>query len=119
MSRYCLECRDEFNGRLDKKFCSAHCRSSYNNRINADHINLRRRINRILCKNRNILARLNPKGKKTVHKALLIEAGFNFNYFTNRYITQKGSIYFFCYDQGYLVHEEPYYTLVERKEYIG
>lgn len=119
MSRYCLECQEELSGRSDKKFCTDHCRSSYNNRLNADQINLRRRINRILCKNRNILARLNPKGKKTVHKAILVEEGFNFNYFTNRYITRKGTVYFFCYDQGYMVHEESYFTLVERKEYIG
>jgi hypothetical protein len=113
-----MECQDELNGRADKKFCSGHCRSSYNNRLNADQINLRRRVNRILGKNRNILARLNPGGKKTVHKTSLLEEGFNFNYFTNRYVTRKGRVYFFCYDQGYWVHDASYLTLVERKDYI-
>lgn len=118
MPRYCMECQEELNGRSDKKFCSDNCRSSYNNRLNADQINLRRRVNRILGKNRNILARLNPDGKKTVHKALLLEEGFNFNYFTNRYITRKGTVYFFCYDQGYVIHKAPYLTLVEKKDFI-
>ncbi len=119
MSRICLECRDTIHGRSDKKFCSDNCRSAYNNRINSEGINLRRRINRILCKNRNIIARLNPEGKRTLHKTVLIEEGFNFNYFTNSYKTQKGTIYHFCYDQGYIIQEDGYYTLVERKAYIN
>jgi len=118
MARKCLECQLEITGRSDKKFCTDNCRSSYNNRLNSEQINLRRRVNRILARNRNIMARLNPGGKRTIHKTILSEAGFNFNYFTNQYVTRKGTIYHFCYDQGYIIRDDDFFTLVERKEYI-
>ncbi len=119
MSRKCMECKDEVHGRSDKKFCSDHCRSLHHNRRNGSLIKLKRRINSILTRNRNILAELNPDGKRTLHKSVLIEEGFNFNYFTNQYMTKKGTVYYFCYDQGYIIQEEEWFTLVKRKKYIS
>ena len=74
----------------------------FDNKINEDANSTVRRINSILRKNRRILAKLNPDGKKTVDGITLAEEGFNFHYFTNIYRTQKGSKYFFCYDFGYI-----------------
>lgn len=118
MKRTCKECGAEFVGRSDKKFCSAQCRSSYNNRLNSDATNFIRNINNILRKNRRILSELNPNGKATVHRDKLIERGFRFSYFTNEYITKSGNIYRFCYDQGYLEIDNDYFTLVIRKSYV-
>ena len=118
MKNKCVECGEEFIGRADKKFCSAYCRSSYNNRLHRDSNSFIRNINNILRKNRRILARLNPKGKARVHRDKLLENGFKFSYFTNEYITKSGNIYRFCYDQGYLEADNGYYTLVVRQEYV-
>ena len=118
MKNKCVECGEEFIGRADKKFCSAYCRSSYNNRLNRDANNFIRNINNILRKNRRILARLNPKGKARVHRDKLLENGFKFSYFTNEYITKSGNIYRFFYYQGYLEADNGYYTLVVRQEYV-
>lgn len=114
----CLECGEEFLGRVDKKFCSDNCRSAYNNKMNSDATNFVRNINNILRKNRRILAQLNPYGKAKVHKDKLLELGFKFSYFTNQYQTKSGNVYHFCYEQGYLELSNNYYSLVIRQEYV-
>ncbi|HMQ60189.1 MAG TPA: hypothetical protein PKE06_05930 [Flavilitoribacter sp.] len=116
--RKCLECKEEFLGRADKKFCSDQCRSAYNNRLNSDGINFVRNINSILRKNRRILEELNPEGKATVHREQLLERGFRFSYFTNEYVTRAGKVYRYCYDQGYLELDNDFFTLVRRKAYV-
>jgi hypothetical protein len=113
--RKCLDCGEEFSGRIDKKFCSDMCRNAYNNRLNSDITNLVRNVNSILRKNHRILQELNAAEKTKVHKKKLSDKGFDFNYFTSIYKTQKGSEYRFCYEQGYLPLENDYYFLVINK----
>jgi hypothetical protein len=116
--RVCLECKMKISGRKDQKFCSDYCRNTYNNRLNEDANNYVRRINTILRKNRRILEKLNPTGKRTVDAMLLAEEGFNFHYFTNTYKTQKGNLYYFCYEQGYSKLEGNQYMLVQKQDYV-
>ena len=110
--RLCLECESKLRGRKDQKFCSDYCRNAFNNKLNEDANKYVRRINGILRKNRRILEKLNPIGKVTVDGITMAEEGFNFHYFTNIYKTQKGGIYYFCYEQGYLPLENDWYMLV-------
>ncbi|MGF1638506.1 MAG: hypothetical protein ACFCUU_15625 [Cyclobacteriaceae bacterium] len=112
----CIECGVEMSGRADKKFCSDHCRANYNNKLNGEVNNYMRRVNRILRKNRRILTDLNPKGKNTVHRERLFDKGFNFGFFTNTYVTQKGRVYYFCYEQGYVDNGDGFITIVQRIE---
>ena len=116
--RNCKECGVKLRGRRDQIFCSDYCRNTYNNRLNQDANNYMRRINNILRKNRRILDRLNPEGKKTVDTLTLAEEGFNFHYYTNTYTTKKGHTYYFCYDRGYMKTEEGSYFLVHKQEYV-
>jgi predicted nucleic acid-binding Zn ribbon protein len=116
--RKCLECEQKLKGRKDQKFCSDYCRNTYNNRLNEDATAYVRRVNNILRKNRRILAKLNTKGKVTIDGIRMAEEGFNFHYFTNIYTTQKGSSYFFCYEQGYLKLENDQYMLVQKQDYV-
>ena len=116
--RICLECEAPLRGRKDRKFCSDYCRNSYNNKLNEDATNYVRRVNNILRKNRRILAKLNPEGKKTVDGITLAEEGFNFHYYTNMYTTQKGSQYLFCYEQGYIKLDNEQYMLVVKQDYV-
>ena len=53
-----------------------------------------------------------PEGKAKVHKNKLNEKGFNYTYFTNIYKTQKGSVYYYCYEYGYLSLEHDFYLIV-------
>ena len=118
MKKSCIECGEEFMGRADKKFCSAHCRTTFYNKQNSDVSNFMRNVNNILRKNRRILVELNPGGKANVRKEKLLDLGFKFSYFTNIYRTKAGKEYRFCYEQGYLEREDGYLTLVVRQEYV-
>jgi hypothetical protein len=115
MEKICLDCGEHLIGRADKKFCNDQCRNNYNNRLNSEASATVRNINHSLRKNRRILAELIPEDKVTVHKEKLSNMGFNFNYITHLYVTQKGSTYRFVYEYGYLPLDNDFYMLVIRK----
>lgn len=116
--RTCLQCGVVIKGRIDKVFCSDQCRNAHHNAQNRDLTNYIRNVNRILRKNRRILAEANPRGKSSIHKSKLQAQGFNFHYYTNTYQTKAGKIYYFCYDQGYLPLDNDYYALVVKQKYV-
>lgn len=98
----CLQCDKPIVGRSDKKFCDTLCRNSYNNKLRNTKDEMIIQVNKILRKNRRILEQLNPVGKTTVRKEVLIKLGFNFIYFTHTFSTKKRYTYKFCYDYGYM-----------------
>jgi len=116
MERICLDCNAVINGRADKKFCDDQCRTHYNNRIRTEDNSFVNEVNRVLKKNRAILKTKNPDGKIKVKREALLRKGFDFTYHTHTYSTQKGQIYFFCYEQGYLPLENEEILLVRREE---
>ncbi len=59
---------------------------------------------------------LNPQGKANASRDKLLEKGFDFGYFTSIYTTKEGSVYHYCYEQGYLALEKNWYLLVTRKD---
>ncbi|MEM7484284.1 MAG: hypothetical protein AAF348_03660 [Bacteroidota bacterium] len=116
MTKECLECNTKLIGRVDKKYCSDHCRNAYNNRLNKDSKNLVRNINNRLRKNYRVLDSFTLKdGKTTTTKMKLIDKGFDFEYITNLYTTKKGSTYYFVYDLGYLPLDNDRYMIVKRE----
>lgn len=116
MEKTCLECGEKIVGRVDKKFCSDYCRNSYNNKINKDSKNLIRNINNRLRKNYRVLDSFALRQNKTkTTKNRLLDKGFDFDYFTNTYTTQKGTVYYFVYDLGYLPLDNDYYMIVKRE----
>jgi predicted nucleic acid-binding Zn ribbon protein len=114
MQKNCPECGEKIVGRVDKKFCSDYCRNAFNNKVNKDSKNLIRNVNNRLRKNWRILEELNPNGKIKISKSKLLAKDFDFNHFTSIYTTKAGTVYYFCYDQGYLPLEGEYYALVKR-----
>ena len=116
MKRLCLECGEEIRGRVDKKYCSDHCRNAYNNKINKDSKNLIRNINNRLRKNYRVLDSFQLKeGKTKTTRTRLIDRGFDFEFITNLYTTKKGTTYYFVYDLGYLPLDNDYYMIVKRE----
>ena len=114
MQKTCLECHEPVKGRADKKFCSDYCRNAYNNKLDTGDKNLVRNINNRLKKNYKILCELNPEQKSKTHKDKLLSKNFDFNYFTSIYTTQKGTVYHFVYNQGYLELDNGFFMLVKR-----
>ncbi|MGL4597405.1 MAG: hypothetical protein ACRCYO_07755 [Bacteroidia bacterium] len=116
MDQVCLDCAMPMHGRHDKKFCSDHCRNTYNNRQNSDANNYMRNVNNIIRRNRRILHTFAPGGKvNTVHRKKLEEKGFHFGYHTHTFTTRKGDNYKFCYDMGYLPVHENFIMIVHEK----
>lgn len=118
MERICKECGEPFNGRVGKKFCTDACRNAYNNKQYSCSNNYVRNVDNILKRNRRILMeRLDPAtGKSRVHKEKLLGMGFNFRHHTHTYKTRTGSIYFFCYEYGYLPISDDFMILVKWNE---
>lgn len=114
----CEDCGKPLFGRIDKKFCNDSCRNAHFNKVNRVSNNYVRQINRILKKNRDILASLNAEETAKTKGKVLSRLGFSFDYYTNIYTTKTGKTYYFCYDQGYLPLDADNYALVIKKEYV-
>ncbi len=116
----CFSCNRPVKGRADKKFCNDYCRNNYNNRLKANTNNCIRNINNALLKNRRILESFLQEGEKMgkTGRTQMLERGFVFNYFTHRHINKTGSVYFFCYDLGYLCLGNDKYLIVKEEEYM-
>ncbi|MDP4262461.1 MAG: hypothetical protein Q8941_08015 [Bacteroidota bacterium] len=117
-NKQCLTCGKTLKGRPDKKFCDSGCRNSYNNRLKSEGTNFVRNVNNALLKNRRILERLLPTGEKTAraNKEKLQELGFQFNYLTHFIKNNRGAVYCFCYEYGYLPLGGDWYLIVKRKD---
>ncbi|MBN1181443.1 MAG: DUF2116 family Zn-ribbon domain-containing protein [Bacteroidales bacterium] len=118
MDNTCPECGDKILGRSDKKFCSDHCRNSYNNRKNKDTAKLLRDVNSILLKNHRILKDLWLAGIENIQRDKLLLKGFNFDFFTNMQVSGDEKTCYYCYDYGVSKIEGDIYTLLKREEVL-
>jgi hypothetical protein len=114
----CLTCGKALKGRSDKRFCNDYCRSSYNNDLKSAANNYIRNINNALGKNRRILESLLPATEEMAkaNKEKLQRLGFQFKYFTHTYTNKKGTVYYYCYEYGYLPLENDWYLVVKAKD---
>ena len=122
MNRLCLNCAIEIIGRVDNKYCNEYCRSNHHNeKRKIKEATLFSKIEKQLKLNRRLLRDFNRAGKSTVRKEKFIEAGFDPNYFTHYWKNQKGDVYLFCFDYGFLKVVESgktKYVLVEHQKYM-
>ena len=119
----CLYCNEEVKGRTDKLFCTSYCKSSYHYQeaLNKED-NLFKSIDKQLRLNRRVLKNYNKAGKAIVRKEELFNEGFNPKYFTHYWKNQKGDVYLFCYEFGFLEKQEngkPKYVLVQWQNYMN
>lgn len=100
-AKTCPVCGDPVIGRADKKFCSDHCRATFNHDYRAAVNESIIDMNRTLRNNRNILQSLCPEGKAVVRKEVLVEKGYDFNCFSSVYLTSNQTLYYICYDYAF------------------
>ena len=121
--RLCLDCDKEIEGRIDKIFCNKYCRSSYQyKQKKLTTQSLFKRIDLQLKQNRKLLKHYNQAGKATIRKDKLLKVGFNPKYFTHYWKNQKGDVYLFCYEYGFLARTDGQikkYLLVEWQDYMN
>ena len=115
--RQCLECKLPISGRSDKRFCGDQCRNIYNNRVQRENKRNIYKVNRSLLHNYRILKNLNKGDKTKVTRKKLIDEAFSFSYITSIYRTKAGNVYYFVYDQGYLLLDNDWYILVKRQDW--
>lgn len=117
-SKTCLSCSKPVKGRTDKKFCDDYCRNNYNNQLKAAINNQVRNINHALAKNRRILESSIVPGEEIAKtsKDKLLQAGFQFRYFTHMHINKKGNSFYVCYDHAYLPLDNDIYLIVKEKD---
>lgn len=112
----CSHCRKIIIGRIDKKFCDATCRNSFNNKIKRESETQIVEVNRILRKNRKILKQFNPEGRTSIRKEYLEKLNFNFKFHTHSFSTGHGFTYKFCYEYGYLEMDDGIKVLIVSEE---
>ena len=81
----CMTCGQALTERIDRKFCSDQCRSTFNNRNKRPYEEAIKQLNAQLRKNRTILKTLCPTGKATVRREVLAAMGFSFRHFTSAF----------------------------------
>lgn len=114
MKGSCLECKADFRGRTDKKFCSDSCRNAFHNRLNRDSNNLVRTVNNRLRKNYRILQHMTSEGGcAPVHRVSLTDRGFDFDSITRLKTSRKGEPCYCVYDLGYIAQGKDCFKIVE------
>lgn len=121
-SRKCPICSSLVKGRTDKIFCSTKCKSidQYEKRQETEAFYFM--VEKQLRTNRKILKRFNKSGFTTIRKSKLLEDGFNPKFFTHYWKSQKGEVYLFVYEYGFLTKNEigkEKYVLVTWQDYMG
>lgn len=121
--RKCIECGEKIEGRIDKIYCSPYCKSNHHYKRNIEKIKgLYGVIDKQLKLNRRLLSHYNKAGKAVVRKTELLKVGFNPKYFTHYWKNQKGDVYLFCYEYGFLEIKEntkSKYVLVQWQDYMN
>ena len=119
----CLNCSKELEGRTDKKFCDPQCKSAY--QYQKEKESPERFYNKVdnqLKLNRKILKEYNKGGKVTIRSNVLLDLGFDPKYFTHYWKNQKGDVYLFVYEFGFLKKLEngkDKYILVTWQDYMN
>ena len=120
---YCKNCKKELIGRSDKRFCDNYCKSQFHYEIQkSNESSFYRKVDNQLKLNRKILKNYNRAGKSIIRAEVLVNEGFNYNYFTHYWKNQKGDVYFFNYEYGVLRKKEKgidKYVLVKHQDYMN
>lgn len=116
-SKTCPNCKKEFEGRRNKKFCSSNCKNHYHNEEyrNANHTVIK--LNKILQKNRNILKELFKVYRSSAIPLSILEAhGFNTRYHTHQFNAPSGDKYTMVYELGYKISFDNQIQIVELED---
>ncbi len=113
--KFCLNCEKPLKGRADKKYCDEGCRNQYNNTLYAESSPIIRSTQRILKKNRSVLADiLGEQEKYTTTLKYLKDKGFKPDYLTHLYLTKTGNLYKYSFEYGILELDDDKVLIVKK-----
>ena len=121
--KLCLQCSKVLDGRSDKKYCDAYCKSAFQyQKSKTETPQFYKRVDQQLKRNRRLLKQYNKAGKATVRVAVLQNEGFNPNFFTHFWKNNKNEVYLFVYEYGFLKKKDgntEKYVLVKWQDYMS
>lgn len=107
IQKECLYCKRPLTGRTDKKYCDLHCKSAYQyQKRKQEPERFYNKVDNQLRLNRKILKEYNKGGKVIVRSEILLELGFDPDFFTHYWKNKKGDVYLFVYEYGFLKKKE-------------
>ncbi|MGD1946182.1 MAG: hypothetical protein ACFB0A_07985 [Croceivirga sp.] len=119
----CLYCGKELTGRTDKKYCDLHCKSAYQyKKAKEQPERFYNKVDNQLRLNRRLLKEYNKAGKAIVRSEVLLNLGFDPNFFTHYWKNKKGMVYLFVYENGFLKKVEngkEKYVLIIWQDYMA
>lgn len=102
MTKKCIYCSTEFEGRLNRKFCSSKCKNAHHNEVNRDKESVVRNLNKALHKNWIILQDMYRVYRSTpINLSVLESNGFKTKYHTHVHNSPVGEKYTMVYDYGF------------------
>jgi hypothetical protein len=103
----CLNCGKKLTGRTDKKYCDPQCKSSHQyKRAKEQPERFYNKVDNQLRLNRKLLKEYNKAGKTVIRSEVLLGEGFDPKFFTHYWKNQKGDVYLFIYEYGFLKKKE-------------
>lgn len=116
-TKMCPNCKKEFDGRRNKKFCTVSCKNHYHNeeyRKENQNVN---NINKILNKNRIILRNLfKIYRSSSISKEILEGHGFDLKFHTHLFNAPSGARYTMIYEFGFKTTFDEQIQIVELEE---
>ena len=121
--RKCLYCNQELVGRIDKKYCDPHCKSAHQyKKAREEPETFYNKVDDQLQLNRKLLKKYNKGGKAIIRSHILLNEGFNPNFFTHYWKNSKGDVYLFVYEFGFIKSKEhavDKYVLIKWQDYMN
>ena len=118
----CLNCGKELIGRTDKKYCDPQCKSSHQyKREKEQPERFYNKVDNQLRLNRKLLKEHNKAGKAVIRSEVLTALGFDPKFFTHYWKNQKGDVYLFVYEYGFLKKKEysiEKFVLIKWQDYM-
>ena len=123
LQKSCLNCGKKLIGRIDKKYCNPNCKSAHQYKVERERPErFYNKVDNQLRLNRRLLKEYNKSGKAIVRQSVLVALGFNPKFFTHYWKNQKGEIYLFVYEYGFLSKKEKgkdKFVLIKWQEYMA
>ena len=119
----CNYYEEKLSGREGKLFCNPSCKAMYHYVKNkGEEPNMFNRIDQQLKTNRRLLKLYNKAGKAMIRKETLHQEGFDPKYFTHYWKNDKGKLYLFCYEFGFISTKDngkDKYLLIQWQDYMN
>lgn len=120
--RSCHYCNTPISGRADKKYCDVYCRVAFHRGLKkTKYHSLYQEVKAALDLNRRILMMFNFEGTTTVEASVLVDKGFNQEYFTHFYTNKKDESFRFVFETGFRTYTKNgrrYFELLKWRDHM-